>query len=184
MILSQPWVPPTVKDSHGTNWAYTLEELTVVGDSRGMKEAWILQSRHTKFGWEKSSALLSVTLGRAGAGCGWPGPGSSWDFFWSIPVKQQPHCHMFLEFDFQAKCQLFRAKTPSGFGPGSPAVKAWPFQYLDHLPAPTESGILATTSESHPQPQASTCSLGRPGLQGACRYGWCWPLPIRAGCPS
>lgn len=60
-------------------------------------------------------------------------------FFLSILVKKQPHCHMCLEFDFQAKCQLFHAKTPSGFGPGSPAVKAQPFQYLNHLPERTAS---------------------------------------------
>lgn len=80
-----------------------------------------------------------MTLSQSGAGCRWPGPGSFWDFFLSILVKQQPHCHMCLEFDFQAKCQLFRAKTPSGFGPGSPAVKAQPVQYLDHLPERTDS---------------------------------------------
>lgn len=90
---------------------------------------------HEAFWGKKPIALLPVTLSRARAGCRWPGPGSVWDFFLSILVKQQSHCHMCLEFDFQAKCQLFHAKTPSG----SPAAKAQPFQYLNHLPERTDS---------------------------------------------
>lgn len=173
------------RGARGIKWTSALEEPRQWwGDGRGMTAVGILQSGHNEFGWEKPSAFPPVTPGRARAGCGWPGPGSFWDFFWSVPVKQQPHCHMCLEFDFQAKCQPFHAKPPSGFGPGSPAVKAWPFQYLDHLPARTYSGILATTSESRPQPQASTCSLGRPGRPVAWRQGWWRPLLIRAACPS
>lgn len=90
---------------------------------------------------------------------------------------------MCLEFDFQAKCQLFHAKLPSSFGPDS-AVKAWPFQYLDHLPEnrfmefwlPLQSHVL-----SHKLPPAASGGLDYkvPGDTTGNDSG-----TVRAVCPS
>lgn len=127
------------------------------------------------WGKEAQCSLLPVTLSPAQAGSRWPEPGSFEDFFLSILVKKQPHCHMCLEFDFQAKCQLFQAKPPSGFGPGSPAVKAQPFQYLNHLPERTDSWnfghhfwVTSSAAGFHLQPRVATRCLRRQP---------CWPSP-------
>lgn len=111
----------------------------------------------------------------------WPWFGSFWDFFLSILVKQQPHCHMCLEFDFQAKCQLFHAKTPSGFGPSSPTVKAQPFQYLDHLPERTDLWnfgyhfwVTSSATGIHLQPQEAWTAR-------CLRENWRWPV-VSASC--
>jgi hypothetical protein len=180
--LHQQW-----KAVHGTKWTSALGELRQrLGDGRVMDSTQILQSTLSKSGWETNSTLLPMTRCRGSAGCRWPGPGSFWHFFRIILIKQQPHCHMCLEFDFQAKCQLFHSKTPSGFGPGSTAVKAWPFQSLDHLLEQLEQILefwppLLSHILSHRLPPAA---LGGLDCKVPEDLAGTDPPLIRAACPS